>query len=92
MIKVQMQTFQAPRWLGPILVLIALALIPFALMIGLALMATVLGLTALRLFLPSPPRPIFEQGRDPGAGGRKVESGSPVIDADYEVKDSQDGH
>lgn len=92
MIKVQMQTFQVPRWLGPVLVLTALALIPFALMIGLALMAVVLGWTALRLFLSFPSRPIFQQGRDTGVVDRKSDNASPAIDAEYEVKDGHDGH
>ena len=86
-----MQTFQVPRWLGPVLILAALALIPFALMIGLALMAVVLGVTALRLLLSQPSPPIFQQGRDPVSSKRKMDAGSPAIDAEYEVKDDQDG-
>jgi hypothetical protein len=87
MIKVQMQTFQVPRWLGPVLALIALALIPFALVVGLAALTAVVGFTALRVFLPSAPGPALKSFPDETLGGRKIHSRSQTIDAEYEVKD-----
>ncbi len=85
MIKVQMQTFQAPRWLGPVLALIALALIPFALVVGLAVLTAAVGFTALRAFLPS--APVLKSSPGETMGGRKIHSRSQTIDAEYEVKD-----
>ena len=83
-----MQTFQAPRWLGPILVLIALALIPIAMMVGLTVLAVVLGFAALRVFLPTPSRSTFSNPGSMNANNRKIQSPSTVIDAEYEVKES----
>ncbi|GEM_PF-1331729 len=87
MMRVQVQSFRAPRWLGPLLVLIALAILPFALILGMAVMALVAGASIFRLLLPAP-RKVFEENLGSGkAAHRVVDSGSRAIDADYEVKD-----
>ena len=88
--RFQVQTFRAPRWLGPVLVLIAMALLPFALMLGLAVMALVSGASVLRLLLP-PVGKWAMQGRQDSTSGRSIiEPGSPAIDAEYEVKDDHE--
>lgn len=86
--KFELRSYQAPRWIVPILVLAALALIPFALVLALGLAVAAIGFSALRAFLPP-------SGKNPGLGYLKKPSrvslkpGS-VIDADYEIKDENE--
>ena len=87
MMRVQVQTLRAPRWLGPLLVLMALAILPFALMVGLAVMSLVVGASLLRLLLPSPEKRTLEN-RMPAAG--RAVADSSAIDAEYEVKDDHE--
>jgi hypothetical protein len=90
MMRLQVQSFQLPRWVVPVMILVALALIPFALMVGVALTAVALGFSALRLFLPSSSPANFGPGFD---GQTRIKNDRPapgVIDAEYQVKD-EDG-
>jgi hypothetical protein len=90
MMRLQVQSFQLPRWVVPVMILIALALIPFALVLGLALTAAAVGFSALRLFLPASSSPTFGQGSDGQTRIKNSGSTSKVIDAEYQVKD-EDG-
>ena len=90
MMRVQVQSFRGPRWLGPLLVLIALALLPFALMLGLAVMALVIGASVVRLFLPMPGNKAMENQTSAVPGRRVSDSSSSAIDAEYEVKDENE--
>lgn len=69
------------------MILISLALIPFALVLGLTAAALALGVGALRLFLPSSSRtfPADRSSRGPSIGGA-----GDAIDADYEVKETNE--
>jgi hypothetical protein len=83
MMRVEVRSFQMPRWVVPVLVLAALALIPFVLALALAVGALALGAAGLRLLLspPSPPEAAF-----PRATPEKKFSDPSAIDANYEVK------
>ena len=88
--QIHVRSVQMPRWVVPLLILAALALIPFALMLGLALAAVVIGASALRLLLPSPGRLETRSTDFPFSGINKRFSDPSVIDAEYEVKDSDE--
>jgi hypothetical protein len=87
MLKFEIREAHLPRWMVPVLVLAALALIPFALMLALGLAAVAVGLTALRILLP-PAKPPEREILKPRASS-SLKPGS-VIDADYEVKDENE--
>ncbi len=88
MMRLEVRSYQAPRWMAPILILAALALVPFALMLALGLAAAAIGISAFRLFLPAAGR-----SENPATFGspphHSLKSGS-VIDADYEIKDENE--
>ncbi len=88
MLKFEVRSYQLPRWMVPVLVLAALALIPFALMLALGLAAAAVGLSVFRAFLPAGNRPMDPEILNPPAR-TSLKSGS-VIDADYEVKDENE--
>ena len=90
MMRLQVQSFQLPRWVVPVMILIAFALIPFALVLGLALTAVAVGFSALRFFFPASSSPTFDQGSNDQPGIKKSTPASKVIDAEYQVKD-EDG-
>lgn len=83
--KVQVRRFRAPGWIVPVLVLIALALLPFALMLAAGLVLLAVGAAALNALLPGGKRSFPEN--DYSSPPPKLKSGpeSGVIDADYEV-------
>ena len=85
--RMEVRAFQMPRWIVPVLVLAALALVPFALMLALGFAVLGLGVSALRLMLP-PAGPAQKEGplREP-TRSEKIGPGA-VIDAEYEVKDA----
>jgi hypothetical protein len=84
--KVHFQTFQAPRWAGPVVLLLILALIPFALMLAALLAAVAVGYSVVRFLSPSGRTPL--ENRSPGSRGLdSAAPGGTVIDADYEIKD-----
>jgi len=87
MMKVRVQSFSAPRWIIPVLFLVALALIPFFFAVALALAAAAVGFTVFRSLLPAPGGAAFGQPDSTRMDRRFEGSGSKVIDADYEVKD-----
>lgn len=83
--KIEVHSFQAPRWIIPLLILAALALIPFALALAAGMAVLALGVGVLKLLLPSSGTSghvgSFETRRSAGKF-----SDSTAIDADYEVK------
>lgn len=85
--QMEVRSFQVPRWLTLVLGLLALALIPIAMMIAVCVGALALGTTLIRAFVPSIPsskpdsRPAF-RSKD-----SSVLSQSSAIDVEYEVKD-----
>ena len=88
--RLQVQSFQLPRWVAPVMILVALALLPFALMLGLALTAVAIGYSILRLFLPISNSSTTYQTLRGQTGMKNHASASGVIDAEYQVKD-EDG-
>lgn len=86
--KFEVRSYQAPRWIVPVLALAALALVPVALALALGLAAVAIGFSALRAFLPPSgknhgPEPLDRPSRMP------LKPGS-VIDADFEIKDENE--
>jgi hypothetical protein len=86
----EFRSFQVPRWLTPVLGLLALALIPIAMMVAVCVAALALGTTLIRAFVPSipsqnpNPRPAF-RSKD-----SSVLSKQSAIDVEYEVKDQNE--
>jgi hypothetical protein len=84
----EVRSFQAPRWLGPILILIALALIPFLLTLALGLLALGIGASVIKALLP-PSHPKNDHERIFAAHRQFGKKSDPsAIDAEYEVKDA----
>ena len=83
--RMEVRSFQVPRWLAPLLVLLALALIPLALMVAVGFAALALGATVVRAFLSSSSRPPIVQSHSVEAKGVSHEA----IDAEYEIKDQK---
>ena len=90
MMRLQVESFPLPRWVVPVMILIAIAFIPFALVLGLVLTAAVAGFSVLRFFLPATNPPIFGQGPNSQTRLKKPDPVSGIIDAEYQVKD-EDG-
>ena len=88
MMKLEFRSYQAPRWVAPILILAALALIPFALMLALGLAAAAIGVSTFRSLLPAADRP--ENPETLGARPHHSLRSGSAIDADYEIKDENE--
>ncbi len=88
--QIHIRSSQLPRWIVPVLILVALALIPFALMLGLTLAAVAIGASALRLLWPSPGKQEAGPKEFPFSKAEKRFSDPSAIDAEYEVKDSDE--
>lgn len=86
--KFEVRSYQAPRWIVPVLVLAALALIPFALMLALGLGAVAIGFSALRALLPPSEKRLGSESLE-RPRRTPLKPGS-VIDADYEIKDENE--
>jgi hypothetical protein len=89
MMKMEVRTFRVPGWLMPVLLLAALALVPFALMLALAVACAAIGISLLRSFLP----PGDASVTTPPAFDRKDARGffeKPAIDAEYVVKEKNE--
>ena len=80
----EVRSFRVPGWLGPLLVLAALALIPVALLLAVFAGVAALGVSVARALLSQAPP--AEKGRGPALGSGPGE----VIEADYEVKDEHE--
>ena len=88
MLKFEVRSYHAPRWIVPILALAALALIPFALVLVLGLAAAAIGFSAVRAFLPPTGKPLGPETL--GKPSRTPLKPGSVIDADYEIKDENE--
>ncbi len=88
--QIHVRSAQVPRFLVPLLALAALALIPFALVLALVLAAAAIGVSALRLLLPSPGKLEAGQPRTPFSRAEKRFSDPSAIDAEFVVKDSDE--
>lgn len=90
MMRFQVRTFAMPRWIGPLLALAAIVLLPFALMLALGLAALALGALVFRaLMFPTdkrPDSPSIDTSRSPALGSND----SPILDAEYEVKEEDE--
>jgi hypothetical protein len=84
--RMVMHSFRAPRWVAPLLGLVALVLIPFALILALVLAGLALGVSALRLLFSGPGPDDSPDRFERPVDSRRI-SDDTVIDADYEVKD-----
>jgi hypothetical protein len=87
-VGIQIRTFRAPSWIVPLLILAALAILPFVFALALGLFALALAATVVRrLILPPSSRrdsPVFP-------GQTRRESGnSNIIDVEYEAKDDHE--
>ena len=51
--RMEVRSFQVPRWLAPLMGLLALALIPVAMLVAVCVAALALGTTLIRVFLPT---------------------------------------
>jgi hypothetical protein len=88
--QIHVRSVQMPRWVIPLLIVMALALIPFALMLGLALGVVVIGASVARLLFSSPVKPQANPFEVPGLRSDKKFPDYSAIDAEYEVKDSNE--
>jgi len=83
----QVKSFQVPGWLAPVMILLALAFIPVALMLAVALGALAVGTTVIRAFLPSSqpssaPHAVFSPRES-------KKNDVQAIDVEYEIKDQK---
>jgi hypothetical protein len=76
--------------MGPLMVLAALALIPFALMLALSLAAFAAGFILLRAFFPSSKRSELGSHSFAVKKPHVIEARSQVLDAEYEVKETHE--
>lgn len=87
--QIHVRSVKGTGWIVPVLVLVALVLLPFALMLALGLGVLAVGFTVLRSFLP-PAGP-----RDPGdlfprsPSDKRIQDPS-AIDAEFEVRDNDE--
>ena len=86
--RMVVQQVRAPRWLVPVLLLLALALIPIAITMALVVAGLTLVGAVVRAFLPGTgPRPGGLDQRTRTERPLGDPRGTPIIDADYQVKD-----
>jgi hypothetical protein len=83
----QVKSFQVPVWLAPVMVLFALAFIPVALMLAVALGVLAVGTTVIRAFLPSSQTSASPQSVFSPRESKK--SDVQAIDVEYEIKDQK---
>jgi hypothetical protein len=85
----EVRSFQLPRWLAPILGLLALVLIPVAVMVAFLFAALALGTTVIRAFIPSISSQKVKSRSVINSRDSSVLSQSSAIDVEYEVKDQK---
>ena len=84
------RSFNTPKWIGPLLLLAALALIPFALLLALSFAALAAGFFMVRtLILPHRSQKL--RGRPaPDIPQRSLNVSSQILEAEFEVKDAHE--
>ncbi len=85
----EVRSFQLPRWLAPLMGLLALVLIPVAVMMAFLFAALALGTTLIRAFVPSISSREFKSSPAINPKESSVLSQSSAIDVEYEVKDQK---
>jgi len=94
--RFSVRTFRVPGWVTPLLVLLALAMIPVAMALALGLLALVLGAGLVRALFPpagsSLPREEGPPGREVSGSldGEVPPGDGPVIDVEYEARDEEE--
>ena len=87
--RMEVRSFQMPRWLAPLMGLLAIVLIPIAVMVAVLFAALALGITLIRAFVPSIASQTFKSRPAINAKDSSVLSQSSAIDVEYEVKDQK---
>ncbi len=91
---VMVRAYNLPRWLGPLVGLAVIALIPFAVMLALALAGLSLGYLVIRSLLPSPgnPKTAFPVtgSNDPSQRLHSAHPSPQVLDAEFKVKETHE--
>lgn len=87
--RMEVRSFQLPRWLAPLMGLLALVLIPVAVMVAFLFAALALGASLIRAFVPSISSREFKSGPTINTKDSSVLSQSSAIDVEYEVKDQK---
>jgi len=85
----EVRSFQLPRWLAPLMGLLALVLIPVAVMVAFLFAALALGTTLIRVFVPSISSREVKSRPAINSKDSSVLSQSSAIDVEYEVKDQK---
>jgi hypothetical protein len=85
----EVRSFQLPRWLAPLTGLLALVLIPVAVMVAFLFAALALGTTVIRAFIPAISSQKFKSSPVINSKDSSVLSQSSAIDVEYEVKDQK---
>jgi len=86
----EIRSFRAPGWLGPVLLLLALAILPFALILGLVVTGIVLGASVMKALVPFPAEEKLEGRTEVVPKQERLSADSEIIDADYEIKDENE--
>ena len=89
MMRMEVRSAHLPWWVVPILLLAALALIPFALVLALAVAGMAIGVSVVRFLLTGPQNRHEESQTFRTQDSRTHLPPSQVIDADYEVKEEK---
>ena len=87
--RMEVKSFKVPGWLAPLLLLLALALIPLFLVAGVAVAALAVGTTVVRAFLPSSSQPQVSNLHSVFKSVESKKSDVSAIDVEYEVKDQK---
>jgi len=84
-IQLHVRSFRLPGWVVPVMFLLALALLPFALLFAVGLGVLALGAGLLGALFRGPSGPTLGAGKRGSVDVRG--RGTKVIDVEYEVKD-----
>jgi len=84
-IQLQFRSFRLPGWVVPVMFLLALALLPFALLFAVGLGVLALGAGLLGSLFRGPSGPSLGTAKKGSVSGPG--RGTKVIDVEYEVKD-----
>jgi len=85
--RVMVRSFHVTRWMGPLILLGLLALIPFAFMLALTLTALAVVFFVVRSFGPAFRATEMGTRAKPKIQPHSIDTSSQVLDAEYEVKE-----